>query len=29
MEEPARRKFIYVVGGVALVLIAIDFLLVR
>jgi len=29
MEEPARRKFIYVVGAVALVLIALDFLLVR
>jgi cytochrome c oxidase assembly factor CtaG len=29
LEEPARRKFIYVVGGVALVLIALDFLLVR
>jgi hypothetical protein len=29
MEEPARRKFIYIVGTVALVLIALDFLLVR
>jgi cytochrome c oxidase assembly factor CtaG len=29
MEEPARRKFIYVVGALALVLIALDFLLVR
>ena len=29
MEEPARRKFIYVVGAVALVLIALDFMLVR
>ena len=29
MEEAARRKFIYVVGAVALVLIALDFLLVR
>ena len=29
MEEPARRKFIYIVGAVALVLIALDFLLVR
>lgn len=24
MEEPARRKFIYVVGAIALVLIALD-----
>jgi cytochrome c oxidase assembly factor CtaG len=29
LEEPARRKFIYIVGAAALVLIALDFLLVR
>ena len=29
LEDPARRKFIYIVGAVALVLIALDFLLVR
>lgn len=29
MQEPARRKFIYVVGAVALVLIALDFTFAR
>jgi cytochrome c oxidase assembly factor CtaG len=29
MEEPARRKFIYVVGAVALVLITLDFIFAR
>lgn len=29
MEEPARRKFIYVVGAVALVLITLDFMFAR
>jgi cytochrome c oxidase assembly factor CtaG len=29
LEEPARRKFIYVVGAVALVLIGLDFTLNR
>jgi len=29
LEEPARRKFIHVVGAVAFVLIALDFMLAR
>ncbi len=29
MDEPARRKFIYVVGAIALVLIALDFTFAR
>ncbi len=29
MQEPARRKFIYVVGAIALVLIVLDFTFAR
>jgi cytochrome c oxidase assembly factor CtaG len=29
LEEPVRRKFVYIIGAVALVLIALDFALVR